>query len=100
MEYTKNMGVRVVRLMTEPNNVAALAAVQKMGFKPVADFLEMELENPPMMDMSRHSCWANLTLSTLKPGDSCTQPLQRLGTHMCRRSSLQELSARAVPPAR
>ena len=45
MEYTKNMGVRVVRLMTEPNNVAALAAVQKMGFKPVADFLEMELEN-------------------------------------------------------
>jgi ribosomal protein S18 acetylase RimI-like enzyme len=61
MEYAKNMGVRVVRLMTESNNVAALAAVQKMGFKPVAEFLEMELENPPMVDGNSHSCWADVS---------------------------------------
>jgi ribosomal protein S18 acetylase RimI-like enzyme len=45
LEYAKSMGVRVARLVTESDNKAAIAAVQKMGFKPVAEFLEMELES-------------------------------------------------------
>ncbi|MEM3874064.1 MAG: GNAT family N-acetyltransferase [Candidatus Bathyarchaeia archaeon] len=44
LEYARSMGVKVARLVTESNNVAALAAVKKMGFKPVAEFVEMTLE--------------------------------------------------------
>ena len=61
LEYARGIGVRVVRLVTESDNVAALAAVRKMGFKPVTEFLEMELENLPMVESSRHSCWADVS---------------------------------------
>jgi len=40
LEYAKSMGVKVARLVTESDNKAAIAAVQKMGFKPVAEFLK------------------------------------------------------------
>jgi ribosomal protein S18 acetylase RimI-like enzyme len=46
LEYAKSKGVKVMRLVTESNNMVAIAAVQKMGFQPVAEFLEMELEKP------------------------------------------------------
>jgi ribosomal protein S18 acetylase RimI-like enzyme len=58
LEYAKSKGVKVARLVTESDNVAALAAVQKMGFKPVAEFLEMELENVSKAE-SFSSSWAN-----------------------------------------
>ncbi|MEM0058680.1 MAG: GNAT family N-acetyltransferase [Candidatus Bathyarchaeia archaeon] len=59
LEYARSMGAKVVRLVTESDNVAAIAAVQKMGFKPVAEFLEMELEKPSMAE-SRLSRWADV----------------------------------------
>jgi GNAT superfamily N-acetyltransferase len=58
IEYAKSKGVKVARLVTESDNAAALAAVQKMGFKPVAEFLEMELENVSKAE-SLSSSWAN-----------------------------------------
>lgn len=58
LEYARSMGVKVARLVTESDNAAAIAAVQKMGFKPVAEFLEMELEKPSEAS-SRRSRWAN-----------------------------------------
>jgi len=60
LEYAKSHGVKVARLITESNNTAAIAAVQKMGFQPVAEYLEMELENPPMAESSG-SCWADVS---------------------------------------
>jgi len=57
LEYAKSMGVRVARLVTESNNVAALAAVQKMGFTPIAEFIEMTLEKPSKEE-SISSFWA------------------------------------------
>jgi len=45
LECAKSKGVIVVRLLTESDNVADLAAVQNMGFKPVAEFIEMIAEN-------------------------------------------------------
>ncbi|MEM0357225.1 MAG: GNAT family N-acetyltransferase [Candidatus Bathyarchaeia archaeon] len=59
LEYAKSMGVKVVRLVTESDNVAALAAVQKMGFTAVAEFLEMELEKPSEAS-SRLLRWADV----------------------------------------
>jgi len=58
LEYAKSKGVKVARLVTESDNAAALAAVQKMGFKPVAEFLEMELENVSKAE-SLSSSWAS-----------------------------------------
>jgi len=46
LECAKSKGVKVVRLLMESDNVADLAAaVQNMGFKPVAEFIEMIAEN-------------------------------------------------------
>jgi L-amino acid N-acyltransferase YncA len=58
IEYAKSKGVKVARLVTESDNAAALATVQKMGFKPVAEFLEMELENVSKAE-SLSSSWAS-----------------------------------------
>jgi ribosomal protein S18 acetylase RimI-like enzyme len=58
LEYAKSKGVKVARLVTESDNAAALAAVQKMGFKPVAEFLEMEPGNTSKAE-SLSSSWAN-----------------------------------------
>ena len=60
LEYAKSKGVKVVRLVTESDNVAALAAVQKMGFKPAAEFIEMTAENVLIGNGgSKASSWAN-----------------------------------------
>ncbi|MEM0007965.1 MAG: GNAT family N-acetyltransferase [Candidatus Bathyarchaeia archaeon] len=61
LEYAKRMGVGVARLVTESDNVAALTAVQKMGFKPVAEFVEMTLEKVSGGGGSASSCWASLS---------------------------------------
>jgi ribosomal protein S18 acetylase RimI-like enzyme len=45
LEYAEERDVKVVRLATQSNNKAAIATVQKIGFKPVAEYLEMVLEN-------------------------------------------------------
>jgi ribosomal protein S18 acetylase RimI-like enzyme len=58
LEYAKSMGVKVARLVTESDNKAAVAAVQKIGFKPVAEFLEMELEGVSKAE-SLSSSWAS-----------------------------------------
>ena len=58
LEYAKSKGVKVARLVTEAVNTAAVAAVQRMGFKPVAEFIEMELEKPTSEE-SADSFWAN-----------------------------------------
>ncbi|MEM2988231.1 MAG: GNAT family N-acetyltransferase, partial [Candidatus Bathyarchaeia archaeon] len=64
LEYAKGAGVRVARLVTESDNVAALAAVQKMGFKPVAEFVEMTLEKVLGGDGGGEaSFWASLNRS-------------------------------------
>ncbi|MEM3579976.1 MAG: GNAT family N-acetyltransferase [Candidatus Bathyarchaeia archaeon] len=59
LEYARSMGVKVARLVTESDNVAALAAVQKMGFKPVAEFVEMTLEKVSGGDVVASS-WTGL----------------------------------------
>ncbi|MGC8998664.1 MAG: GNAT family N-acetyltransferase [Candidatus Bathyarchaeia archaeon] len=60
LEYAKSRGVRVARLVIEYDNLAALAAVQKMGFKPVAEFLEMTLERVlGGYGGGGASCWAS-----------------------------------------
>ncbi|MCS7124011.1 MAG: GNAT family N-acetyltransferase [Candidatus Bathyarchaeota archaeon] len=58
LEYAKSMGVKVVRLATESDNPAAVAAVQKMGFKPIAEFIEMVLEKTFKAN-SHSSRWAD-----------------------------------------
>ncbi|MDH7607441.1 MAG: GNAT family N-acetyltransferase [Candidatus Bathyarchaeota archaeon] len=60
LEYAKSMGVKVARLVTEAVNTAAIAAVQRMEFKPVAEFIEMELEKPSSKE-SASSCWADVS---------------------------------------
>lgn len=62
LEYAKRMGARVARLVTESDNVAAIVAVQKMGFKPVAEFLEMTLEKLLGGDGGASS-WAGISQS-------------------------------------
>jgi RimJ/RimL family protein N-acetyltransferase len=45
LEYAKKKGAKTARLVTESNNKAAQAVVEKLGFKPVAEFVEMVTEN-------------------------------------------------------
>ncbi|MEM3549687.1 MAG: GNAT family N-acetyltransferase [Candidatus Bathyarchaeia archaeon] len=58
LEYAKERQVQVVRLATESNNRAAIATAQKMGFKPVAEYLEMVLENNVIHERSKFSKFA------------------------------------------
>lgn len=44
LEYAKKKGAKVARLVTESDNKAAQAVLQKLGFKPVAEFAKMENE--------------------------------------------------------
>ena len=44
LEYTKKKGAKVVRLVTESDNEAAQAVLQKLGFEQVAEFLNMKNE--------------------------------------------------------
>lgn len=61
LEYAKSVGVKVARLVTEAANTAAIAAVQKMGFKPIAEFVEMELEKPSGGESASASFWADIS---------------------------------------
>jgi len=45
LEYAKKKGARVARLVTGSNNKAARAVLKKLGFKPIAEFVEMVTEN-------------------------------------------------------
>ncbi|MBS7615642.1 GNAT family N-acetyltransferase [Candidatus Bathyarchaeota archaeon] len=59
LEYAKSRGAKVARLVTESDNKAAIAAVQTMDFKPVAEFVEMTLEKPVNSEeLSACSRWA------------------------------------------
>ncbi len=57
LEYAKRKGAEVARLVTESDNVAALAVLQKLGFKSIAEFAEMVTENVTE-EKSKSSKWA------------------------------------------
>ncbi|MEM3696770.1 MAG: GNAT family N-acetyltransferase [Candidatus Bathyarchaeia archaeon] len=57
LEYAKKRGAKVARLVTEPNNEAARALVQKLGFKQIAEFAEMKTEKITK-EKSINSKWA------------------------------------------
>jgi len=44
LEYAKRKGAKVARLVTETDNIAAQAVLQKLGFQPIAEFAEMTTE--------------------------------------------------------
>jgi ribosomal protein S18 acetylase RimI-like enzyme len=45
LEYAKKKGAKVARLVTGSNNKAAQAVVEKLGFRQIAEFVEMVAEN-------------------------------------------------------
>jgi hypothetical protein len=57
LEYAKKKGAKVARLVTESNNKAAQAVLKKLGFKPIAEFVEMVTENVTE-ERSKKSRWA------------------------------------------
>lgn len=57
LEYAKRKGAKVARLVTESDNVAARAVLQKLGFKPIAEFAETVTENVTE-EKSKNSKWA------------------------------------------
>jgi len=57
LEYAKRKGAKVTRLVTELDNIAAQMVVQKLGFKPITEFVEMLLENVEK-ERSKNSKWA------------------------------------------
>ena len=44
LQYAKHKGAKVVRLVTESTNIAAQRVIEKLGFKPVAEFVETATE--------------------------------------------------------
>ena len=67
LEYAKRKGAKVARLVTESDNLAAQAVLQKLEFKPIAEFIEMATENITK-EKSRNSRWVekNETEATWK----------------------------------
>jgi RimJ/RimL family protein N-acetyltransferase len=57
LDYAKQRGAKVARLATESNNIAAQAVIQKLGFKPIAEFTEMTTKNVAK-ENSENSRWA------------------------------------------
>ena len=57
LEYARKKGAKVARLVTESDNVAARALVQKLGFKQIAEFVEMKTEKITK-ENSTNSKWA------------------------------------------
>lgn len=57
LEYAKKKGAKVARLVTESNNKAAQAVVEKLGFKQIAEFVEMVTEDVKD-ERSKKSRWA------------------------------------------
>jgi len=45
LEYAKRKTAKVARLVTGSDNIAAQTVAQKLGFKPIAEFVEMTTEN-------------------------------------------------------
>lgn len=60
LKYAKKKGAKIARLVTESDNVAAQAVLQKIGFKPVAEFIEAKTENI-IKGNSENSQWAEKT---------------------------------------
>ena len=44
LKFAKQKGAKVAQLATQSNNVAVQAVLEKIGFKPVAEFVEMKNE--------------------------------------------------------
>lgn len=57
LEYAKSRGAKEARLVTESDNIAAQKVVQKLGFEPAAEFVEMKTKNTVKED-SEKSRWA------------------------------------------
>ena len=60
LEYAKRKAAKVARLVTESDNIAAQTVAQKLGFKPIAEFVEMTTENITE-ENSKNSRWAEET---------------------------------------
>jgi RimJ/RimL family protein N-acetyltransferase len=60
LDYAKRKGVKVARLTTESDNIAAQTAIKKLGFKPTAEFVEMTAEKL-VKENGRNSKWAEKT---------------------------------------
>ena len=57
LEFAAEKGARKARLVTESTNIPAQKALEKLGFKPVATFLDWENENLEV-EVSSFSSWA------------------------------------------
>jgi RimJ/RimL family protein N-acetyltransferase len=57
LKYAKLKGAKLARLVTESDNIGAQALLQKLEFKPIAEFVEMVTENMEK-EKSRNSRWA------------------------------------------
>ncbi|MDI6905261.1 MAG: GNAT family N-acetyltransferase [Candidatus Bathyarchaeia archaeon] len=57
LEYAKRKGAKIARLVTESDNTAAQTMLQKLGFKPIAEFAETVTENVTE-EKSKNSKWA------------------------------------------
>jgi len=60
LEYTKEKGAKLARLVTESDNIAAQAVLRKLGFQPVAEFVEMVTEDVAQKK-TKNSTWANIS---------------------------------------
>ena len=60
LDYAKRRGAKVARLTTESDNIAAQAVIEKLGFKPTAEFTEMKTEKITQ-ETSENSKWAQET---------------------------------------
>jgi RimJ/RimL family protein N-acetyltransferase len=60
LDYAKQRGAKVARLTTESDNIAAQAAIKKLEFKPVAEFVEMTAEKITE-ETSKKSRWVEKT---------------------------------------
>ncbi len=57
LKYAKQKGAKTARLSTESDNIPAQAVIQKLGFKPTAEFVEMKTKNITK-ENSKNSKWA------------------------------------------
>jgi len=57
LEYAKRKGAKIARLVTESDNTAAQTMLQKLRFKPIAEFAETVTENVTE-EKSKNSKWA------------------------------------------
>lgn len=56
LEYAKRKGAKIARLVTGSDNIAARAVLQKLEFKPIAEFVEMITEDI-ILERSKKSRW-------------------------------------------